>query len=383
MIIIQDKKYCCGCSVCVQVCPQKCIRMRADEEGFLYPYVNESVCIDCGLCERVCPVINQHSIPIKTNILYAIKHNEDNIRKDSSSGGFFSALADYVLENNGIVYGAAFNADWKVNHIRVIDSLGLSRLRGAKYVQSMIDAQTYKQCQEDLMNGYIVLFSGTSCQISALNNYLNKKFDNLITVEVVCHGVPSPLIFNKYIYTKLPVNAVINDISFRNKDEGWKLYYFQIKYSLGSNNFILKERVTECLFMQAFIQNLILRPSCYNCPAKKFKSGADMTIADFWGQEITFPEFDDDRGVSAVFANSKKAIDIINSLKDCTMMERQYDEFIKYNPSLCESVLLIKKQRSRFWRTYLQTNNFSYAMTAALRISFLDRIWHRLKMIIK
>ena len=305
MIKIQDKKDCCGCSACVQVCPRKCITMEVDEEGFQYPYSNDYLCIDCHLCEKVCPVINQDQQRIPKKV-YAAKNLDDNIRLESSSGGLFTIIASEIIKEGGVVFGAKFNNAWEVVHdyIDRIDDLHL--LRGSKYVQSII-GDAYSRAEKFLNEGRTVLFSGTPCQIAGLKRFLRKKYINLLTVDVICHGVPSPRLWNEYLDHMLLKNKIrglqkrddISAITFRSKVTGWQCYSFQVQTKDGD---IFTEIVDDNIYMQGFLNNLFLRPSCYSCPAKKGKSGSEYTLGDYWGVSAYHPEIYDDNGVSLLFA---------------------------------------------------------------------------------
>lgn len=243
MIQIAQKTDCCGCEACVQRCPKQCISLKEDEEGFLYPIVNKDECIDCGLCEKVCPVINQNERhnPIK---VLAAKNKDENIRLKSSSGGIFTLLAESILDENGIVFGACFNDKWEVTHGYTETKEGLSAFRGAKYVQSKI-GDSYKQAKVFLKQNRKVLFSGTPCQIAGLKRYLRKEYDNLFTVDVICHGVPSPKVWRLYLDKILNLKdgqhsasshsadkkTRIGGINFRSKSTGWKEYSFEVALS--------------------------------------------------------------------------------------------------------------------------------------------------------
>ena len=231
MIRIVDKKKCCGCGACAQRCPRKCITMHTDKEGFAYPVVDTGQCTNCGLCEKVCPVINQQpeQQPIAT---YAAINSNNMVREHSSSGGIFTLLAEEAINNGGVVFGAAFNKKWEVEHIFVDNANDLKRLRGSKYMQSDI-GNSYAMAEKFLKEGKEVLFSGTPCQVAGLKRFLRKEYKNLKTVDFVCHGTPSPLVWRKYLNEVCHANniSVITDIQFRNKAEGWKNYSFQIKYT--------------------------------------------------------------------------------------------------------------------------------------------------------
>ena len=380
MINIQSKVECCGCEACVQVCPKKCINLYADSQGFLYPIVCEESCIDCSLCETVCPVLNKVSPQQNSSsTLYAVKAIDNHIRVNSSSGGFFSVLSEYILNRNGVVYGAAFDDVFNVFHTRVETKASFPKLRGSKYVQSRI-GQTFTQCKHDLDQGKQVLFSGTPCQISALGHFLRREYENLIKVEVVCHGVPSPMIFKKYLEESILSsgdNKVITKVNFRTKLEGWKKYYFTVEYNENGMSKVYNECVTDSLYMKGFLNDLYIRPSCFECPAKNFTSAADFTIADFWGQDIAFPEFDDDKGVSAVFLNTKKANSLFSQLEMITQ-ERRYTDFIHYNPSLIQSAKMTLLY-SKFWNLYAISKQVKTSIEGTLDVSIVERILYKLK----
>ena len=197
MIEIKDKKDCCGCSACVQRCPKQCITLKEDNEGFLYPIVDKKTCIDCGLCEKVCPILHQGE-PQKPLKVYAAKNLNEEIRRQSSSGGIFTLLAEQVIQEGGVVFGARFDENWEVKHDYTETIEGLAVFRGSKYVQSRIE-DNYKKAEEFLKQGRKVLFSGTPCQIAGLKRFLRKEYEELLTVDFVCHGVPSPGVWRKYL----------------------------------------------------------------------------------------------------------------------------------------------------------------------------------------
>lgn len=197
MINIKDKSNCCGCNACVQKCPKQCISMREDDEGFLYPYVDKILCIDCGLCEKTCPVINSKEERKPLNVFAAKKPN-DEVRMQSSSGGIFTLLAENVIDEGGVVFGAGFNERWEVVHSFAEKKEDLAKFRGSKYVQSKV-GNSYKQAEAFLKQGRKVLYSGTPCQIAGLKQYLRKDYANLLAVDFICHGVPSPGVFRTYL----------------------------------------------------------------------------------------------------------------------------------------------------------------------------------------
>ena len=343
MISLKNKYDCCGCSACAQACTKQCIIMVNDEEGFLYPQIDIDTCINCNKCERVCPIINQNSAK-KPIVAYAAKNKNDQIRLISSSGGIFTLLAEKTINNNGVVFGAKFNNKWDVIHDYTEKLDGIGAFRGSKYVQSQI-GDNYKKVQKFLQEGREVLFSGTPCQIAGLHRFLNKTYHNLITIDTICHGVPSPMVWQKYIQQYH--QKQITDISFRDKTNGWKNYEFVIA---SNQHTIIREKRVNNVFMNLFLSDLCLRPSCSNCPAKNGSSHSDITIADFWGVEHEIPIFDDDKGCNLVLINSIKGADIFNSL-DCKKVETDFDNAIKHNPSYYKSILE-SKYRSYFFENF-------------------------------
>lgn len=297
-----------------------------DKEGFLYPQVDVTRCIDCGKCEKVCPELVEAGEGKATGV-YAAKNPDDEVRRASSSGGIFTLLAKYVLAENGVVFGARFDKDWNVVHDYTESKEGLGAFRGSKYVQSRT-GETFKQAERFLKAGRKVLFSGTPCQIMGLKRYLRREYDNLLTVDFVCHGVPSPLVWRKYIEETLvrqdekiqfrpTLNHLFSDempliegISFRDKCLGWEKFSFALTLSkvttAGEKNTVsLSSIFYDNAYMQAFLANLTLRPSCYACPAKCGRSGSDVTLGDFWGIGKIAPELDDDRGCSLLIIKSR------------------------------------------------------------------------------
>ena len=379
MIDIKEKHNCCGCSACVQICPKQCISMSADNEGFLYPQVNSSICIDCGLCEKVCPVINQNE-PKEPLAVYAAKNTNEEIRLKSSSGGVFTLLAEQVIAEGGVVFGARFNKSWEVIHDYTETVEGLEAFRGSKYVQSVI-GDNFIKVKQLLADGRKVLFSGTPCQIAGLKKFLRKDYENLLTVEVVCHGVPSPMVWRDYLDYKRAKRAagkntvssslnelpVITGISFRDKTNGWKKYGFKICYaaskaaenSVSKSANIANREITpfnEDLFMKGFLKNIYLRPSCYYCAARQGKSGADISIADYWGIQSIHPEIDDDKGVSAILINTESGLEYFNNIKSkVECLQSNYNVIIRYNSCIVRSVD-VPKLKDEFWDIYPTRN---------------------------
>ena len=311
MIKITDKADCCGCGACVQCCPKQCITIHQDEEGFDYPVVNSDDCISCGLCEKVCPILNygKSKKPLK---VYAAKNINEEIRLKSSSGGIFTVLAQEVIRRGGVVFGVAFDKDWNVYHTYTENMDGLAAFRGSKYVQSKVGS-SYKQVRSFLKDGRDVLFTGTSCQIAGLKRFLIKDYPSLLTVEILCHGVPSPKVWQRYLTEKKTQFQCrdICQVNFRNKKEGWAQYYFIIDFKNGAQ---YNTPFYEDTYFKGFLNDLYLRPSCYSCKCKNGRSNSDLIIADYWNINEALPDYNDNKGVSLVLVNSSKGLSIMNRL---------------------------------------------------------------------
>ena len=372
MISIKDKKQCCACSACAQACPKQCIKMVWDNEGFLYPKIDTSVCVDCGLCEKVCPVLNQKETREPLEAIAAINPNED-IRRNSSSGGVFTLLAESVIEQGGIVFGARFDEQWQV----VIDAAEtieqVESFRGSKYLQARVE-DSYKRCKNELETGRQVLFSGTPCQIAGLYNYLRKTYNNLLTVDFVCHGVPSPGVWNKYLSEVVSsTQKAIVDVNFRDKPEGWRKFHLSLSFNEEKDTAKLSTWYNEDAYMRAFLSNMILRPSCYACPTKSGKSHSDLTIADFWGIEKILPELDDDKGVSLVFVNTERGRMTLD-LDKLLFRKVQYKDVIPSNPSITTSSRE-HRQRSRFFKAWQKKTNLIDWINTCQNPSYFHKAW--------
>ena len=312
MIEIKDKSMCCGCTACKNICPKNAIEMVEDEEGFLYPKVDKEKCVNCGLCEKVCPVLNAVENK-KEPKAYIFQHKDDMIRRQSTSGGAFTAIAEYVIDKGGIVYGVAFDEEYNVIHTGIDQKEELYRFRNSKYVQSN-PKNTFKEVKEFLISGRMVCFSGTSCQIEGLKRYLGKDYGNLVLVDVVCRAVPSPLVWRKYLKLRKKKYKDIKYIMFRDKYYGYKYSNLSI---YNKNNDKKKEYhsgVDTDPYIRAFFSNICDRPSCYNCKYKKDNRESDITIWDCFEVEKYNKSFDDDKGTTRVMTNSKKGCEIIQEL---------------------------------------------------------------------
>jgi coenzyme F420-reducing hydrogenase beta subunit len=336
VIQIVDKQNCCGCYACYNICPPQCIHMQPDVEGFWYPVVEIDECTECGLCEQVCPILENMSAGNYDPLAYACINNNEAIRLGSSSGGLFTLIAEQVIEGGGVVFGANFNEHFEVEHRCVELKEELVKLRGSKYLQSRI-SETYKQAKQLLKSGRKVLFTGTPCQIAGLKSYLGKSYDNLLCVDIICHGVPSPEVWKKYIdYRQAKAASAAQRISFRRKDDGWKRYSVSF---LFENNTEYRQTLDKDLYMRAFLKNVCLRPSCYACEFKTIHRESDITLADFWGIQSMLPDMDDDKGTSLIFVNSQAGKAMIEQIAvKMQFKDVDINEAVKYNSAAIKSV---------------------------------------------
>lgn len=324
MIEILRKEDCCGCEACKQICPHQCIALREDPEGFLYPKVDKSMCINCHLCEKVCPVLHPNE-PRKPLKVYAVKNKNEDIRLSSSSGGAFTLIAEQIIADGGVVFGAQFDKNWDVVHSYTETSEGLACFRGSKYVQSRIK-DCFRQTERFLQQGRKVLFSGTPCQIAGLKHYLRKEYADLLTVDFVCHGVPSPKVWRRYLQEITKEGMLVESISFRAKTFGWKKFSFVLRYSTLSKNGNKKINSVHSSkytnpYLKAFLRNVDLRPSCHACPFKNFQSQSDYSIADFWTINKFIPEENDRKGHSLLYAHADTSCITYNINADCIEMD--------------------------------------------------------------
>lgn len=323
-------KDCCGCTACEQICPKNCITLTENHEGFIYPAVDESLCINCGACVKHCPVMTpQHSYSVQN--VYAAKYRDCKKTQSSTSGGIFIPLAKSVLKKGGIVFGCAYDEKLVAKHIAIESEAELFKLQGSKYVQSDISG-IYSQAKSELLNGRQVLFSGTGCQVAGLRAFLNKDYENLITVDIVCHGVPSPRLFKNYIdYLGKKLGEPIKQYSFRSKKRhGWGLFY-----ELETDNSGKGGSGFDDPYYNAFLNCKTYRESCYNCRFANCDRQGDITLADFWGIECINPSFYSKNGVSLVLVNSEKGRLLWKSLENCIdSVDSTIEQAVKMNKNL-------------------------------------------------
>lgn len=349
MIELKDRQNCCGCQACMEACPAKCISMKADDEGFLYPKINQTDCIDCHLCEKVCPQLSHKTayLPDTPISCYAAYSKDNQIRLQSSSGGVFSLLAKAILDRGGVVFGARFDDCYSVFHSYTETANNLHLFQGSKYAQSDLHG-TYPIVHEFLNKQRPVLFTGTPCQIAGLRGYLHEQENkNLYLVSIVCHGVPSPQVWKDYL-NSITGGQVPIAVSMRNKDNGWNQYRIIIQQE-GSE--VFNVQATDTAYMKAFLSNLTLRPSCYSCQFRG-NHGSDLTLGDYWGVEKIHPKMSDNQGTSLILAYSEKGKNLLSGL-DINMEESNFENALMGNPSIIHPAFK-PAERPLFWKSYLR-----------------------------
>ena len=370
MIKIIDKAKCCGCTSCASACPQMAISMLPDEEGFMYPKISTTLCVDCGLCETVCPILNgYHKELVKK--AYVVRAKEESILKDSTSGGAFTILVQEILQNNGVVFGVAFDEKFKVKHSWIDGQLEeLGGFRGSKYVQSSI-GETFNKVKEFLDCRKQVLFSGTPCQIAGLNNYLRKEYENLLTVEVVCHGVTSPKLWDKYLeYQTAIYKSDPKKIKFRNKTYGYHSGTMEIVFENGLT-YHGSARVD--LMLKSFFSEIASRPSCYFCVMRGRERAADISIFDAWHAGKLSEEIkDDDKGYTNLLINSKKGRHFMEKvMSKCIIHEISADLAIRLDGSMICQQPHMHERRFEFYRE-VNTSGIKSAIEKYIPISKRD-----------
>ena len=359
--------------------------MKTDEEGFLYPALEEEHCISCGLCGKSCPVVNPKPAVIKTKA-YAAVNSDYDIRNNSTSGGIFTLLTKAVLQKNGVVFGAAYNPDFSVSHRYTETEEGLQRFCGAKYVQSDI-GKSYRQARSFLNENRYVLFSGTPCQIAGLQSFLGKAYEKLICVDLICHGIPSPEVWQDYIdyRAKADNNGIRPEaINLRSKTTGWQRYSVEFRYSEKTYS----KQFADDPYMYGYIRDLYTRPTCFDCKFKGLQRNSDFTLGDYWGIESQHPELNDGMGTSLVLVHSEKAALMWNEIADwMRFKEVDPETAIQWNPMAVQSTPYQEK-RNEFFVRYKE-EDFERLVwelvpkSVPLKNSLLRRIKNKIRRVIK
>ena len=358
MLELINKANCCGCTACKSICPKNAIKMQEDEEGFLYPVIEQDKCINCGLCQKVCPILNKVQEVKCEQEAYLVNNKDIKVREQSTSGGAFTAIANYVITNKGVVYGAAFDDRFNVYHTYIESTNDLEKFRGSKYVQSDLK-DTFKEVKSFLDNNRIVCYSGTPCQIEGLKKYLGKDYDNLITVDIVCHAVPSPLVWRKYLeyqQEKLELRN-IKRILFRDKR---KYGYKYSTMTIEAENKTYNEGVETDPYLRAFFGDLSDRPSCYECKFKKQNRVSDFTIWDCFIVGDISKKLDDDKGTSRILINTEKGKKIFEEIKkNFNFTEVETQSLVKNVKEMLHSVETNEK-RTQFFKELNKMNESDF-----------------------
>ena len=342
-IEILKKTDCMGCTACENICPKKCIEMKRDSEGYLYPQVDTCKCIECGACKRICPMLNEgiNKNELKDVKVLACVSKNDTVLMESSSGGVFSHLAYYIIENGGIVFGAMYDEKFNVIHSYIDKKENIGKMRGSKYVQSDLK-NTFSQAKEFLLKDKYVLFSGTPCQIAGLKKYLGKDYNKLFTCDFICTGVPSPKLYQAYIeYYRNEFSSEINDIQFRSKIKGWD--NFSMLISTSRKKYIGSRYVDP--YIQAQYSHISLRPACYECKFKECQSGSDIKLGDYWFVKNIHSQIYDYNGVSLVILESEKGKRLFDSVSNgFKVVPSHIENVIRTNASFSVSPKIPQKR---------------------------------------
>jgi len=384
MISINDKKDCCGCNACGDICNFNAITFKTDIEGFWYPEVDKQKCTDCGMCEKVCPIINIKDLKkndLEQSICYAAEHKNLEVVFDSTSGGAFSALADIMYKDNGYVGGAIFNEDFSIRHFISNDKKDLPRLRSSKYAQSDLNG-FFIEVQTLLKNNEKVLVCGCPCQMAAMRAFLRKDYENLIIVDFICRGINSPKVFSKHLDTfeERYCSPVVYSKA-KSKEYGWRNLTHKVILANGKSYYETKYTDN---FSKGFLQtNVYCRPSCYDCQFRGFPRISDITLADYWGIEKIEPSMDKDLGTSLVMINSRKGLDYFEKAKQrLKFIQTPFDSILAGNPALITSLDPPLVDRAQFFED-LDRMTFSEVAKKYIRTEQKQTVKARIKKILK
>lgn len=358
MIDIKDKNknMCCGCTACASICPQKAIIMKEDFEGFKYPIVDKERCIDCGLCDKVCPFISKANKKTTIREAYVVQNKNEEVLMTSTSGGFVSAVGEYIVDNKGYMCGAAFNENFEIVHKLTNDKKELKEFRGSKYAQSELEG-IFIETKEKLDNKFLVGFCGTPCQIMGLKKYLGKNYENLITIDFVCRSVVSPKFWKKYkTLLEEKYDSNIRNVNFRHKTYGYHSGSMLVEFENGK---IYSGSNRIDLYNKAFHSDKCSRYSCYNCPAKGIDRLSDFTVFDSWEPtKLNKDISDNDKGFTNLIIHTKKGKDLFekNLKKDFYSYRIDVNECGKYTGGMLETSIDISKREKNFYGDIFKRN---------------------------
>ncbi len=389
-LVNNDKSKCSGCGLCSTRCPKNAIKMQEDEYGFLYAFIDEKKCINCGICKKICPYNKINANTFKKKVFVSNSNNEQ-VLNTTASGGVFTSIATSFIKNDGVVFGSTLqneNNSFVVKHVKITSIDELEKLKGSKYVQSDI-SNIYPELKEELDKNKKVLFSGTPCQIAAVKKFCNDS-NNLYTIDIICHGVPSNKLFNDYInYVNKKENIEIKNYKFRVKDKGWGLYYFYCDFfDVKTKNKKVKVRpAIDSSYYQLFLDSYTYRKNCYSCPFANDNRISDVTIGDFWGIEkehkelIKNKKINIKKGVSCIIVNTEKGMNLLENNKDnIILFESNFQKVRKYNHQLdhpCkmpnDRELILKKYEEKGYKEVDKYYKNKYKLKRIAK-----RIWYKI-----
>ncbi len=376
MTEIVEKEYCMGCTACSVSCPKQAIAMKESEKGFLYPTIDQTKCIDCKICQKVCPaIVHGELLRANDSQAYAVQHYNGSVLYNSSSGGAFTALSDYVLKNHGVVYGAQYTEDMVVEHRRADNTNDRNLMRDSKYVQSRLN-DIFKAVLEDLENGKMVMFTGVPCQCAGLRSFLKKDYSNCYIVEIFCHSTPSPKVFADHIDALEKANkSKVVAYSSRSKKYGWTRHD-AVTFSNGKTD---DSSMLSQMYYELFNLKMIARDSCKFCQYGGIKRCADLSIGDFWGcREVTVP-FTKSKGVSVMLVNTSKGQQLLSEVTGLQAHKITVDEAFKRNHS---APIKFNSNAQKFWDEY-QKNGYIQALKKYAGYTFVGRVKFALKRLVR
>lgn len=382
-MLLPDRDLCTGCGGCASACPKGCIRMEADTEGFLYPQVDQSQCVDCKKCQQACAVLHQPAVGESVQA-WATRNADSDVRRQSSSGGVFTALAETVIRDGGAVCAAVYKEDWTVAHAIAFTVEELAAMRGAKYAQSHA-GHLFAQLKTLLTAGKAVMFVGTPCQCAGLKAYLGREYENLLLVDMICHGVPAPIVWESYVNQRRHLDAngsQVTSINLRDKSTGWSNYAYSVRFQYADGS-VYSVPQGQDPYMRGFVSDLYLRPSCSNCSFKGISRCSDLTLGDCWGIWNSNPNFDDNRGTSLLLVHTPKGQQIWDELCDnFAFAPFAVEDVMKYNPSAVSSSAA-HAQREEFFKRLSEGQEVDVLIMDVLspkvpKQSFIKRVLRRL-----